>query len=72
MATGDDAEKESPDEKMNHVTVRKASPKQIAVLYKGYQGQRLKDLLEANGIERLEDISMQKASELIGKMKGER
>ena len=52
--------------------VRKASPKQIAVLEKTYTGELLTKLLEKNGLEKLEDISMEKASELISKLKGEK
>ena len=69
VATGDDGEKESPDAKMNSKKDRKASVKQIAVLEKVYVGDRLTKLLETNDIEKLEDISMTKASELIGKLK---
>lgn len=47
---------------------RKASAKQIAVLAKVYTGDRLTKLLEANGLEKLEDISMTKASDLISKL----
>lgn len=50
--------------------VRKASPKQIAVLKSAYTGENLAKLLEVNGIEKLEDISMEKASELISKLRG--
>ena len=49
--------------------VRKASPKQIEVLAKTYQGENLTKLLEHNHIESLEELSMEKASELIGKLK---
>lgn len=49
---------------------RKASPKQIEILARVYTGDNLAKLLEANKIERLEDMPMQKASELIGKLKG--
>lgn len=70
VATGDDSEKETPDHKMNRKTDRKASVKQIAVLEKVYTGERLEKLLEMNSLEKLEDISMEKASELIGKLKG--
>jgi hypothetical protein len=74
VATGDDAEKESPDHKMNTVdrSGRKASKKQIAVLQKAYQGENLAKLLSMNGVEKLEDISLEKASELIGKLKGDK
>lgn len=70
VATGDDPEKESPDNKMNTKSDRKASPKQIEVLAKTYTGDNLKKLLEVNGIEKLEDISMSKASEIISKLGG--
>ena len=70
VATGDDAEKDSPNEKMNDVKTRKASPKQVEVLAKVYQGENLTKLLQLCKIERLEDMPMDKASELIGKLKG--
>ena len=69
VATGDNVEEESPDYKMNDKAERKASAKQIAVLRKVYVGDRLTKLLETNGLEKLEDISMAKASDLIGKLK---
>lgn len=70
VATGDDPENESPDNKMNtkKTNNRKASEKQISVLSQNYKGENLTKLLDANGISRLEDISMEKASELIGKL----
>ena len=46
---------------------RKASPKQVALLEKIYQGENLDKLLKYNNLEKLEDISMAKASELISK-----
>lgn len=72
VATGDDAEQESPENKMNTVSERKATAKQIAVLKKHYTGENLVKLLETNAIEQIEDIAMEKASELIGKLKGEK
>lgn len=69
VATGDDPEKDSPDSKMNTVNERKASPKQIEVLAKAYTGDNLKKLLEINHLEKLADMPMKKASELIGKLK---
>lgn len=69
VATGDDAEKDSPDVRMND---RKASPKQVEILAKAYTGENLAKLLTMNGIERIEELPMRKASELIGKLKGER
>lgn len=46
---------------------RKASPKQIEILKKIYQGGNLDKLLKFNKISKIEDISLQKASELISK-----
>lgn len=51
---------------------RKATPKQVAMLAKVYQGDNLTKLLNANGIEKLEDMTLKKASELISKIKGEK
>ena len=48
---------------------RKATPKQIEILSKVYTGENLAKLLKVCGVERIEDISMTKASELIGKLK---
>lgn len=46
---------------------RKASPKQIEILKKIYKGDNLDKLLKFNKISKIEDISLQKASELISK-----
>ena len=70
VATGDDPEKDSPDNKMNDRTERKATPKQIEVLANYYQGENLEKLLKYNNISSLEELPMSKASELIGKLKG--
>jgi hypothetical protein len=70
VATGDDPEKESPDSKMNNVNGRKASPKQIELLSRLYTGENLEKLLSMNGIDRIEEMPMKKASELIERMKG--
>ena len=72
VATGDDAEKESPDNKMNDRTERKATPKQIEVLASTYQGENLEKLLKLNNISSLEEMPMSKASELISKLRGAR
>lgn len=70
VATGDDPEVESPDNKMNNKTTRdsKASPKQVEMLKKYYVGENLTKLLEANKIEKIEDLPMKKASELISSL----
>ena len=48
---------------------RKATPKQIEILSKTYIGKNRTKLLKENGEDRIEDISMTKASELIAKLK---
>lgn len=47
---------------------QKATVKQVAILIKKYQGENLKKLLETNKINKIEDISAKKASELISKI----
>ena len=69
VATGDDAEKESPEENMNTKSERKASPKQIELLQKYYTGENLEKLLQVNSISKIEDLPMQKASDIISKLK---
>ena len=69
VATGDDAEKESPAENMNTKTERKASPKQIELLLHYYTGENLEKLLQANNISKIEDLPMQTASNIISKIK---
>ena len=69
VATGDDAEKESPAENMNTKSERKASPKQIELLLHYYTGENLDKLLQANNISKIEDLSMQTASNIISKIK---
>lgn len=49
---------------------RKASPKQLAILRKYYTGETLEKLLATNNVEKIEDLSIVKASELIGKLNG--
>lgn len=71
VATGDDAENESPEAKGNEKSKgdgKKASPKQVEILAKNYTGDNLTKLLEVNGVEKLEDIPMEKASDLIKKL----
>lgn len=67
MATDDDTD--GNDEQATSVTVeRKASPKQVEILSKNYTGENLTKLLEMNHVDKVEDITMAKASELIGKL----
>lgn len=64
LATDDDDTQSLSTEKED----KKATPKQVEVLKKYYTGENLDKLLKANGLEKLEDISMTKASELIGQL----
>ena len=64
LATEDDDAQSLSVEKED----KKATPKQVEVLSKYYTGENLDKLLEANKLEKLEDISMTKASELIGSL----
>lgn len=47
----------------------KATPKQIEFLKQKYTGENLNKLLKANKLEKLEDITLTKASEIIKKLK---
>lgn len=47
---------------------KKASPKQIELIQKYYQGENLTKLLEVNNLEKLEDMSISKASEILSKL----
>ena len=49
----------------NELTEKKATPKQIEILKKCYQGEKLEKLLQINKINKIEDISLTKASEII-------
>lgn len=65
MATEEDTD--GNDDEATNSTERKASPRQIEVLSKIYTGENLEKLLKMNNIEKLEDMPMSKASELISK-----
>lgn len=78
VATGDDPDNESQSENTDDkadvtfesiVNGKKATPQQVKVLADTYTGENLKKLLEMNNIDKLEDMSMAKASELIKKLK---
>lgn len=66
MATDEDTD--GNDDEATNATERKASPKQVEILAKNYTGENLAKLLEMNHVEKIEDISMTKASELISKI----
>lgn len=71
VATGDDPEKESPDNKMNTVNKgeKKATAKQIELIANTYKGDNLTKLLSVNKIDKLEDLTLKKASEIISALK---
>ena len=76
VATGDDPEKESPDTKMNTkkptakstTSTKKATEKQLEILRQAFTPEQIEKMLGANGIEKLEDISIAKASEYISEL----
>ena len=47
---------------------RKASPKQVEVLTRVYTGDNLKMLLQVNGVNRIDDLPMTVASNIISKL----
>lgn len=65
ISTGDDPDKDASPEQGYQREEKTASPKQIEMLSKYYVDDNLKKLLEANKIEKLEDLPVKKASELI-------
>lgn len=69
VATGDDPEKESPTQKMNTKTERKASPKQVELLAKLLKGDQLANVLSYYKIRDIADLSMTQASALISRFK---
>ena len=72
LSTGDDPDKDpSPENGYSKTTTKKitkATARQVEVLSKVYVGDNLTKLLQANNIEKLEDLSVTKASELIKKL----
>ena len=48
------------------VTDRRATRKQVDILIRNYKGDQLTKLLQSNNVEKIEDISFKKASELVG------
>lgn len=68
LSTGDDPDKDaSPEKGYTKKEEPKATPKQIEWLLKIYKDDNLAKLLQVNNIEKIEDITMKKASELISK-----
>lgn len=72
VATGDDPEVDSPAHTMNSKEDKKASAKQLAVFRKLYTGEKMERLLKTNGLEKLEDMPMKLASDLISQIYGDK
>lgn len=66
MSTDEDTD--GNDSRSINVTERKATPRQIEVILKNYKGDLLTKLLQANNIDKIEDLSIKKASKLINKI----
>jgi hypothetical protein len=70
VATGDDPEKESPDNKMNDKTPKKATEKQIDMLEGLLGDEEIEKVLQHYKIKDLADLTIQQASSLISRKKG--
>lgn len=70
IETGDDPDQKAsePLKNVEPTAPKLATAKQIEILAKAYTGENLDKLLKVNNITKLEEITMQKASELIGKL----
>ena len=68
ISTGEDPDQEASTE-LQKKGIEKATEKQVQYLRQIYTGENLFNLLTANKINKLEDLSKAKASELITKIK---
>lgn len=70
VATGDDPERDDrePEKKSEKKTLT-ATPEQINFIKGAYKGDKLKKLLEAQNVEKVEDIPLDKASDICKKVK---
>ena len=73
IITGDDPDQDHSPDNARYTTGAKteatATAKQIEILKKAYVGANMDRLLEANGITAIEQLTISKASEIIGKLK---
>ena len=69
VATGDDPEKPDEGGETEDKKELKASPNQIQLIKGAYKGDKLKKLLETQGVDKVEDIPLNKASEICEKVK---
>ena len=76
LSTGDDPDKEASPEKgyrkvrevsqpTQETTTATATPKQVAILLQAYKGKNLEKLLAKYNISKIEEMPLEKASELI-------
>ena len=65
LATEDDDAQNLTKPSTSQEKTIKATAKQVEILSKVYTGENLQKLLNANGISKLEDLSIQKASAII-------
>ena len=70
VATGDDPETESPDNKMNNKVQKKASLKQVELLEGILDDEEIEKTLQHYGIKDLNELTLQQASALISRKKG--
>ena len=70
VATGDDPEKESPDNKMNNKVEKKATPKQVEMLEGLCTDEEIEKLYTHYQIESLEELTINQASALISRKRG--
>lgn len=70
VATGDDPEKESPDNKMNNKVEKKATEKQIEMLEGLCTDEEIEKLYSHYKIESLEELTINQASALISRKRG--
>lgn len=66
MSTDEDTDGNDPE--ASGSVEKKATDKQIDILLEHYEGENLDKLLKTNNIDKIEDLPMAKASELISKL----
>lgn len=72
LATEDDDAQKLSKSSTSQEKITKATAKQIEILSKVYTGENLQKLLNANGITKLEDLEIKKASAIIQALNGKK
>ena len=70
VATGDDAEKDSPDNPMNNKVVKLITPKQQELIEGIYDDEEIDKICEHYKIKTLDELTIEQASSLISRKKG--